>query len=98
MLGQVEERPTVDREEDVGFEGAEKIVGTAKLWDRLTRESRDRVDSRAFLAARLMDVFVGDWDRHPDQGRWAGFDEGAVPVWRPIPPDPGQALCRAAGL
>src|SRR5207245_11502419 len=25
MLGQVEERPTVDPEEDVGFEGAEKI-------------------------------------------------------------------------
>ena len=98
MLGQVEERPTVDPEEDVGFEGAEKIVGTAKLWDRLTRDSRDRVDSRAFLAARLMDVFVGDWDRHPDQWRWARFDEGAVHVWRPIPHDRDQAFSRVDGL
>src|SRR6058998_427968 len=98
MLGQVEERPTVDPEEDVGFEGAEKIVGTAKLWDRLTRDSRDRVDSRAFLAARLMDVFVGDWDRHPDQWRWARFDEGAVHVWRPIPRDRDQAFSRLDGV
>src|SRR5881628_3760817 len=98
MLGQVEERPTVDPEEDVGFEGAEKIVGTAKLWDRLTRDSRDRVDSRAFLAARLMDVFVGDWDRHPDQWRWARFDEGDVRVWRPIPRDRDQAFSRLDGF
>src|SRR5213593_4532342 len=98
MLGQVEERPTVDPEEDVGFEGAEKIVGTAKLWDRLTRDSRDRVDSRAFLAARLMDVLVGDWDRHPDQWRWARFDEDPVHVWRPIPRDRDQAFSRLDGL
>ncbi|OLC31876.1 MAG: hypothetical protein AUH81_17115 [Candidatus Rokubacteria bacterium 13_1_40CM_4_69_5] len=98
MLGQMEERPTVDPEEDVGFAGAEKIASTARLWDHLTRDSRDRVDSRAFLAARLMDVFVGDWDRHPDQWRWARFDEGAVHLWRPIPRDRDQAFSRVDGL
>jgi hypothetical protein len=98
MLGQLEERPTVDPEEDVGFEGAEKIASTGRLWERLSRDSRDRVDSRAFLAARLMDVFVGDWDRHPDQWRWARFDEGAVHLWRPIPRDRDQAFSRVDGL
>src|SRR5437867_1965959 len=80
--------------------GAKDVAAAmpAKLWDRLTRDSRDRVDSRAFLAARLMDVFVGDWDRHPDQWRWARFDEGAVHVWRPIPRDRDQAFSRVDGL
>src|SRR5437867_160104 len=98
MLGQLEERPTVDPEEDVGFEGAERIASTQKVWDRLTADSRDRVDSRALLAARLVDVLVGDWDRHPDQWRWARFDEAGVHVWRPIPRDRDQAFSRLDGL
>src|SRR5207244_12236615 len=88
MLGQLEERPTVDPEEDIAFEGAEKIASTQKLWERLTRDSRERVDSRAFLAARLLDVFVGDWDRHPDQWRWARFEQGDLHVSRPMPRAP----------
>src|SRR3989442_10968654 len=95
MLGQLEDRPTVDPEEDIGFEGAEKIASTQKLWERLTRDSRERVDSRAFLAARLLDVFVGDWDRHPDQWRWGRVDQGDLPVWRPIPRDRDQAFSRS---
>ena len=98
MLGQLEERPTVDPEEDIAFEGAEKIASTQKLWERLTRDSRERVDSRAFLAARLLDVFVGDWDRHPDQWRWARFDQGDLHVWRPIPRDRDQAFSRLDGV
>ena len=98
MLGHLEERPTVDPEEDVGFEGADRIASTQKVWDRLTADSRHRVDSRAFLAARLVDVLVGDWDRHPDQWRWARFDEDAVHVWRPIPRDRDQAFSRLDGL
>src|SRR5207247_1566447 len=98
MLGQLEEHPTVDPDEDVGFEGAEKIASTQKLWEHLTRDSHHRVDSRAFLAARLLDVFVGDWDRHPDQWRWARFDEAGVHVWRPIPRDRDQAFSRLDGV
>ena len=98
MLGQLEERPTVDPEEDIAFEGAEKIASTQKLWERLTRDSHERVDSRAFLAARLLDVFVGDWDRHPDQWRWARFDQGDLHVWRPIPRDRDQAFSRLDGV
>src|SRR5437762_2112512 len=98
MLGHLEERPTVDPEEDVGFEGADRIASTQKVWDRLTADSRHRVDSRASLAARLVDVLVGDWDRHPDQWRWARFDEDPVHVWRPIPRDRDQAFSRLDGL
>jgi len=36
MLGLLEERPTVDPDEEVGFAGAERIASTQKVWDHLT--------------------------------------------------------------
>src|SRR5436309_464845 len=74
LLGMIEERPTEPPDNDVGFAGAVDLAGTKKLFEYLERDARNRVDSRAFLAARLMDVFIGDWDRHQDQWRWARFD------------------------
>src|SRR3989441_484564 len=45
-----------------------------------------------------MDVFIGDWDRHHDQWRWARFDSGEVHWWRPIPRDRDQAFARLDGV
>ncbi len=97
-LGQLEERPTVGVDDEGEFAGAEKIVSTTKLWQYLDRDPRHRVDSRAFLAARLLDVYVGDWDRHADQWRWARFDEGDTRVWQPIPRDRDQAFSKLDGI
>jgi len=97
-LGMIEERPTEPPDNDVGFAGAVELAGTKKLFEHLEHSSRHRVDSRAFLAARLMDVFIGDWDRHQDQWRWARFDSGEVHWWRPIPRDRDQAFARLDGV
>jgi len=97
-LGMIEERPTEPPDNDVGFAGAAELAGTKKLFEHLEHSSRHRVDSRAFLAARLMDVFIGDWDRHQDQWRWARFDSGDVHWWRPIPRDRDQAFARLDGF
>ena len=97
-LGMIEERPTEPPDNDVGFAGAVELAHTKKLFEHLEHSSRHRVDSRAYLAARLMDVFIGDWDRHQDQWRWARFDSGDVHWWRPIPRDRDQAFARLDGL
>ncbi len=97
-LGMIEERPTEPPDNEVGFAGAVELAGTKKLFEHLEHSSRHRVDSRAFLAARLMDVFIGDWDRHQDQWRWARFDSGEVRWWRPIPRDRDQAFARLDGV
>ena len=97
-LGMIEERPTEPPDNDVGFAGAVELAGTKKLFEHLEHSSHNRVDSRAFLAARLMDVFIGDWDRHQDQWRWARFDSGDVHWWRPIPRDRDQAFARLDGV
>ena len=98
LLGMIEERPTEPPDNEVAFAGAVELASTKKLFEHLEHSSHHRVDSRAFLAARLMDVFIGDWDRHHDQWRWARFDSGPVHIWRPIPRDRDQAFARLDGF
>ena len=98
MLGMIELRPAAGSDDEPGFAGAADIASTQKLFNRLEHSSTDRIDARAFLAARLLDVYIGDWDRHQDQWRWARFDEGGLHWWRPIPRDRDQAFARLDGL
>jgi hypothetical protein len=98
LLGMIEERPTEPPDNETAFAGAADVVGTKKLFEHLEHDARHRVDSRAFLAARLMDVLIGDWDRHRDQWRWARFDSGRLHMWRPIPTDRDQAFARLDGV
>lgn len=97
LLGMLEENPTA--EEDIeGFAGSDKIVTTYKFFRRLEDDNDNQVDARAFLRARLLDMFMGDWDRHVDQWQWARFRERDDKLWRPIPRDRDQAFCRYNGL
>lgn len=92
LLGIFEEYP------GDGFAGAEKAVSTLKLFETLERDNGNMVDAEALLTARLLDVFVGDWDRHIDQWRWAAFRRDGRRVWYPIPRDRDQAFTRFDGL
>ncbi len=97
VLGLLQERP-VDRDEAIAaFAGAEDVIGSEELMDLVQRGPADRVDSRAYLTARLLDVLVGDWDRHADQWKWAAFAD-STPGWRPIPRDRDQAFAKFDGL
>ena len=98
LVGMLEIHPDEGDDESESFAGADKVVGTYKMFGKVQKDNDDRVDSKAFLTARLMDIFLGDWDRHVDQWRWAGFDSADVRYWRPIPRDRDQAFCRYDGL
>ena len=97
-LGMIEQRPKDGADSEPGFAGAADIATTKKVFDLIEQHPDHRVDSRAFLVARLLDVFLGDWDRHQLQWRWARFDEGGTHWWRPIPRDRDQAFSRFDGL
>jgi hypothetical protein len=106
-LGQVEERPE-DAEPDEeepnaprpqrSFADADRVVGTERLLERLEEDPEERVDSREYLAARLVDLITGDWDRHADQWRWAGYERGDRWTWRPIPRDRDNAFSDYEGI
>jgi len=97
-LGQLEERPVDGDDNRVAFAGAGRVDGTEDFLDELEEEADNRVNARDYLTARLVDMMMGDWDRHPDQWRWARFDRGRVEVWDPIPRDRDNAFARHEGL
>jgi hypothetical protein len=78
--------------------GAAEIITGDELFKRVAASPDDRVDVRAFLKARLMDILVGDWDRHRDQWSWARFDAVQPRHWVPIPRDRDFAMVRYDGL
>ncbi|HEY1871208.1 MAG TPA: BamA/TamA family outer membrane protein, partial [Chitinophagaceae bacterium] len=58
------------------------------------------VDQKAFAKARIFDMFIGDWGRHPGNWRWAKFenDPGQVNIYKPIPRDRDQAYTMFDGF
>lgn len=98
VLGTIEDYPADGPDGEPGFGGSTKIVSTLKLFENLDKNSDDIVNARSLLTARLLDILVGDWDRHIDQWRWARFDEGGRDVWYPIPRDRDQAFARLDGI
>jgi len=98
ILGMLAERPDENENALAAFLGASEVIDGFEVVDRVQADPSRRVDSRAFLTARLIDVLVGDWDRHADQWRWARFPADEPPGWRPIPSDRDQAFARLDGL
>ena len=87
------------------YEGSENIDGPAAgaaaleetedmLPDRYANQ-RHQLDGGAYVRARLLDVWLGDWDRHEGQWSWAAY---AQPdhrlLWKPIPQDRDQVFFR----
>ena len=98
VLGTIEEIPNEGPDGEPGFAGSEKVISTVKLYQRMLENDNEQVDAIEFLKARLMDMYLGDWDRHKDQWRWAGFRQDGGWLWKPIPKDRDQALSRFDGM
>jgi len=87
---------TFDEYPTPGWHDITEIVSTFDLWKKWREGGPgNRVDSRAFLKARLFDLVVGNWDRHQAQWRWARIPSD--PLWVPVPEDADQAFTRYEG-
>ena len=98
MLGLIEERPDENEGERTPFQNAVRVIGHERLTERIDEGPSDRVDDRAFLTARIVDIFLGDWDRHRRQWRWATYDDGDERSWVPVPTDRDQAFSKFDGI
>lgn len=93
MLGQMEERP------GDGFGGAGELEDTEEFLPILQSGPEHRLAAEELLTVRLMDLVLGDWDRHEDQYEWAPFDQpGGTVLWRPLPRDRDYAFVDYDGL
>jgi hypothetical protein len=95
MLGMMVERPGEHTRDEAIFAGAAQIADGNQIFEMLLASPANRLDARAYLRARLLDILIGDWDRHRYQWRWARF---ADTDWLPIPEDRDQAFSRLDGV
>lgn len=86
MLGEIEQRPTGPKDGPV-FASATKVIGSEALLKEINSDPFDQVDARKMLTARLLDMVLGDNDRHPDQWKWARFGKNDRVPWVPIAVD-----------
>jgi len=93
-----EERPDENQEDADNFGNSKNVIGSEKLLEKVYDENENNVDQTAFVRARLFDMFIGDWGRHPDNWRWAEFDLGKQTIYKPVPRDRDQAYTKIDGL
>lgn len=79
------------------FGNALEILDSDYVYSMVRESPAHRIDTRQFLTARLIDLLIGDWDRHRGQWGWARFADAAVTYWTPVPEDRDQAFARFDG-
>lgn len=77
---------------------ADDNKSTFKMMDKMREDNDHTVDQSKVLTARLLDMLIGDWDRHFDQWRWGTKDTGQGKTYYPMPKDRDQAFFRSNGL
>ncbi len=94
----LEERPGKEHNQEVSFGKPDDIESTDDLLRKLRKDEKYQMDEKSYIRARLFDMLIGDWDRHPDQWRWARFDSKDIKQYRPVPRDRDQVFSNYDGL
>ncbi|RXK85861.1 BamA/TamA family outer membrane protein [Filimonas effusa] len=69
-----------------------------KMKKNLIKDNENHIKGKAFLRARMLDAFLGDWDRHEDQWRWADQGKGKDKAYLGVPRDRDQVFHVTQGL
>jgi hypothetical protein len=65
---------------------------TLKVMKNLAEDHNNHIDGEEFLRGRLLDLLVGDWDRHEDQWRWTKAKDDKDIVYTAVPRDRDQVF------
>ena len=71
---------------------------TEKAQRKLEDDNDNSVDQRLILRARLLDLFMGDWDRHEDQWRWEVKKKNNEIEYTPVPRDRDKVFYSTTGF
>jgi hypothetical protein len=78
---------------------ARTFISDEDMRKRIYANPADRPDEQALLRARLLDVLIGDWDRHAGQWQWAELPDPEHTGRRryaPVPKDRDQTFYRVS--
>ncbi len=97
-IGTLEEKPKGKRKKHEGFYGADDVVTSYEMLIDLRKSHKNKIDKSAYAKARLMDMLIGDWDRHEDNWKWAMFKESGHHIYKPIPKDRDHTFSHWTGV
>ncbi len=75
-----------------------KSFTTHKMIAAILKDNDYLVIQEEVLRARILDLFIGDWDRHDDQWTWVGVETAKGREYLPVPRDRDQAIFVNQGL
>lgn len=79
-------------------EPAGESDNTVKMLKELDEDNDNRFNTEQFLRARMLDLLIGDWDRHEDQWRWSFQKKEKEKVYEAVPRDRDQVFHVQEGL
>ncbi|MGY2131157.1 metallophosphoesterase [Hymenobacter sp. HD11105] len=95
----LEEDPKDDQSDVASLGNATNLVGSDRVLERLIEDNDNQVREKAFARSRLFDMWVGDWDRHEDQWRWAERkDDDGDRKFTAVPEDRDVVFFKGDGL
>ncbi|MUP44942.1 metallophosphatase [Gramella sp. BOM4] len=81
------------------YDNADDILNSADLFEEMKEDKEGYVDEEMFIRVRLLDMLMGDWDRHEGQYEWAEFEEeNGRKKYVPIAKDRDQVFPKFDGL
>ncbi|WP_400193283.1 hypothetical protein [Hymenobacter sp. B81] len=95
----IEEDAKDDQSNVASLGYAKNLVGTDKVLERLRQDNDNKIKAKTFARTRLFDMWIGDWDRHEDQWRWAeSKDEEGDRTFTAVPEDRDVAFFKGDGF
>ncbi len=95
----IEERMTKESKANHFFGNSDDIISTDEVIENISKDEKYKINTNQYIKTRLFDMWLGDWDRHGDQFRWATYkvNENEV-IYEPIPRDRDQAFSNFDGI
>ncbi|MEJ7662622.1 MAG: hypothetical protein WKG07_25190 [Hymenobacter sp.] len=95
----LEEDAKGNQSQDASLGFSTKLVSTDKMLENLLEDNDNQVNQPAFARSRLFDMWIGDWDRHEDQWRWAQHkNEDGDKTYTAVPEDRDIAFFKGDGV
>lgn len=82
-------------ERDPGFD---ESFSTEEMYKNLLSGNNYKIEQRVLLRARLLDILIGDWDRHEGNWRWGHKDSAGFSYYHAIPRDRDWSFYQSGGL
>lgn len=98
LLGWLELKPKGKKKNRPGFQDADKVVSTLKMYDKLLADHDNTIDVEKYVRARIFDIWISDWDRHEDNWKWLGYKGEEGWYYTPFPKDRDKALVILNGV